>query len=403
MDRADPLAELRAAFDLPADLIYLDGNSLGALPVAVRARLQDTLDRQWGEGLIRSWNTHVWIDLPTLVGEKIAPLLGAAPGQVICTDSISVNLFKLLSLALSLNPGRTAILSAADNFPSDLYMVQGLSDLLGEDRCSFRQVNEENIPEALDEEVAVLLLSHINFRSGRILPMADITAAARQAGVLVIWDLAHSAGVMPLALDAAGVDFAVGCGYKYLNGGPGSPAFVYAASRHQDRAWQPLSGWMGHHQPFAFDPQYRAGPGMLQFLCGTPPVLSMSALDAALGVFEGVDPGLIREKSMALGELFIARLEEAGLGPELALLSPRDASERGSQLAFTHPQAYGLGQALIERGVIVDFREPDILRMGFSPLYNSYADVGAAVSQLAAALAAGEHLDPRWSERNKVT
>jgi kynureninase len=403
MDRADPLAELRAAFDLPADLIYLDGNSLGALPVAVRARLQDTLDRQWGEGLIRSWNTHGWIDLPTLVGEKIAPLLGAAPGQVICTDSISVNLFKLLSLALSLNPGRTAILSAADNFPSDLYMVQGLSDLLGEDRCSFRQVNEENIPEALDEEVAVLLLSHINFRSGRILPMADITAAARQAGVLVIWDLAHSAGVMPLALDAAGVDFAVGCGYKYLNGGPGSPAFVYAASRHQDRAWQPLSGWMGHHQPFAFDPQYRAGPGMLQFLCGTPPVLSMSALDAALGVFEGVDPGLIREKSMALGELFIARLEEAGLGPELALLSPRDASERGSQLAFTHPQAYGLCQALIERGVIVDFREPDILRMGFSPLYNSYADVGAAVSQLAAALAAGEHLDPRWSERNKVT
>jgi len=403
LDREDPLAEMREAFDLPEDVIYLDGNSLGALPHSVRGRLQRVIDGEWGEGLIRSWNAHRWIDLPQTVGEKIAPLLGAAPGQVICADSISVNLFKLLSLSLALNPGRSVVLSAENNFPTDLYMVQGLADLLGDSRCSYRQVAEDAVLDALDDEVAVLLLSHVNFRSGRILPMAEITTAAREAGALVIWDLAHSAGVLPLALDQAGVDFAVGCGYKYLNGGPGAPAFVYAAQRHQDRAWQPLSGWMGHRRPFDFDPAYEAGPGMLQFLCGTPPVLSMSALDAALSLFAGLEPGQVRAKSKALGQLFVDLLAQAGLATELALASPADPDQRGSQLAFAHIDAYGLCQALIERGVIMDFREPDLLRAGFSPLYNSHGDIWNAVVQIGEVLAAGEHRDPRWRQRNPVT
>ncbi|MEE4191008.1 MAG: kynureninase [Halieaceae bacterium] len=403
LDRLDPLALQRDAFALPRDKIYLDGNSLGALPRAAVARVQDTLQQEWGADLISSWNRHGWIDLPLQVGEKIAPLVGAAPGQVICADSISVNLFKLLSVVSLLRPERPVILSAADNFPTDLYMVQGLSRLLGEQRLRLVQVAEEEIVDALSDQVAAVLLSHVNFRSGRILPMADISSAAHAAGVLAIWDLAHSAGAMPVALDQCEVDFAVGCGYKFFNGGPGAPAWVYAARRHQDAIQQPLSGWMGHRAPFAFDPEYEAAPGMLQYLCGTPPILSMAALDAALDLFAEVDMEALRAKSVALGTLFLELLQKTELAAELRLLSPSASEQRGSQLAFSHPQAYGLVQAWIERGVVADFREPDVLRVGFAPLYNSYGDIWQALEALREVVAGREHLDPRWSERQKVT
>lgn len=403
LDRLDPLARQRDAFALPRDKIYLDGNSLGALPRAAVARVQDTLQQQWGADLIASWNRHGWIDLPLQVGEKIAPLVGAAPGQVICADSISVNLFKLLSVVSLLRPERPVILSAADNFPTDLYMVQGLSRLLGEQRLRLVQVAEEEIVDALSDQVAAVLLSHVNFRSGRILPMADISSAAHAAGALAIWDLAHSAGAMPVALDQCDVDFAVGCGYKFFNGGPGAPAWVYAARRHQDAVQQPLSGWMGHRAPFAFDPEYEAAPGMLQYLCGTPPILSMAALDAALDLFAEVDMEALRAKSVALGTLFLELLQKTELAAELRLLSPSESEQRGSQLAFSHPQGYGLVQAWIERGVVADFREPDVLRVGFAPLYNSYGDIWQALEALREVVAGREHLDPRWSERQKVT
>ncbi len=403
LDAQDSLAPKRTAFGLPGDVVYLDGNSLGALPLASRERVLETIEAEWGEGLIRSWNTHNWIDLPQIVGEKIAPLIGAGPGQVICTDSISVNLFKLLALGLELRAGRSRILSTEENFPTDLYMVQGLEALLGHSRCRLEAVAEDKLLTVIDESVALLLLSHVNFRSGRILPMRSITAAAHAVGALVIWDLAHSAGALPVELDDCEVDFAVGCGYKYLNGGPGAPAFIYVAERHQDRVQQPLSGWMGHRQPFAFDPAYVPGRGMLQFLCGTPPVLSMASLDAALELFNDIGIASLREKSLALSTLFIGLVEQSELAADLHLLSPRDATERGSQLAWSHPQAYGLCQAWIERGVIADYREPDLLRVGFSPLYNSFRDVWTAVEKLRELVQAGDHLDARWRVRQQVT
>lgn len=399
MDAADPLAHKRAEFDLPAGKIYLDGNSLGALPLAVIDRLQATLLQQWGTDLISSWNTHGWIDLPQRVGEKIAPLIGAAPGQVICCDSISVNLFKLLANALQLRPGRTVVLSVTDNFPTDLYMAQGLETLLGNAQCDLQQLAETDLLAAINEKVAVVMLSHVNFRSGAIAPMQEITAAAHAAGALVIWDLAHSAGALPVALDDCEVDFAVGCGYKYLNGGPGAPAFVYAAQRHHADTQQPLSGWMGHGEPFAFDTGYRPAKGMAQFLCGTPPILSLAALDAALDVLADTTTEQRRQKSITLGTLFVDLVEQCELANTLQLQSPTEPQQRGSQLAWSHPEAYGLCQAWIEQGVTADFREPDILRVGFSPLYTGFMDIFAAIERLRTVLANAAHLDPRWQQR----
>ena len=403
LDRDDPLAGKRSAFQLPADKVYLDGNSLGALPVAVTGSMQATLLEHWGEDQISSWNNHGWIDLPQRAGEKIAPLIGAAEGQVICCDSISVNLFKLLAAALAMRPRRGVILSAQDNFPTDLYMAQGIGKLLGEARCHLHQVPTSQIMSAIDSKVAVVMLSHVDFRSGKILPMREITAAAHAAGALVIWDLAHSAGVLPVTVDADHVDFAVGCGYKYLNGGPGAPAFVYAAARHHAQIQQPLCGWMGHRDPFSFEPNYAAAEGMQQFLCGTPPVLSMVALDAALDVFADVSVADLRNKSIALGELFVELVMQCELAELLTLRSPAKPDERGSQLAWSHPAAYGLCQAWIEQGVTADFREPDLLRVGFSPLYSSFSDVWVAIERLRAVVSQGAHLDPRWQQKNRVT
>lgn len=403
LDRHDPLAGKRELFALPEGVVYLDGNSLGALPVAAQQRAAEIVERQWGQDLVTSWNAHAWIDLPVTTGEKIAPLLGAATGQVICCDSISVNLFKLLATALHMQEGRHVVLSQADNFPADLYIAEGLGSLCGTGAVELKLVEDDGIGEALDDSVAVLMLTHVNYKSGKVHDMQRLTRLAQAKGILVIWDLAHSAGAMPLALDDCGVDFAVGCGYKYLNGGPGSPAFIYAAMRHHDSIKQPLSGWMGHASPFAFARAYRAAPGMRQFLCGTPPILSMGALDAALDVFDGVDMRVLRDKSRKLGELFLELAGADGCLAEFELVSPADSDHRGSQLALAHPQAFAICQAMIERGVIADFRAPDVLRLGFAPLYLRYSDIARSVEVLAGVMANKDYAQEKYSRKQKVT
>ena len=403
LDKADPLAKKRLEFDLPTNTVYLDGNSLGALPTAVKSRIADVVSKQWGNHLIRSWNDHHWIDLPISVGNKIAPIVGAELGQVICCDSISVNLFKLLSSALSLNSARSIVLSTQDNFPTDLYMVQGLSDLLGPDLCQLQLVAEEQIEQSLNEDVAVLLLTQVNFRTGQLLNMEKLTQLAHKQGILVIWDLAHSAGALPVELDKCKVDFAVGCGYKYLNGGPGAPAFLYVAKRHHALVKQPLSGWMGHAKPFTFDPEYKSASNINQFLSGTPCVISMSALDAALDVWQDVDMSEIRQKSIALCDVFIRTVQMHDCLNELKLCSPSAANQRGSQLAFSHDNAFAICQALIEKGVIADFRAPNILRFGFTPLYTSFEDIWQAVTILVDVVTSELYKEPRFNLALKVT
>ena len=403
LDKADVLAGKRDEFDLPANTIYLDGNSLGALPKAVKTRVAQVVSEQWGSHLIRSWNDHQWIDLPTQVGEKIAPIIGAEKDQVICCDSISINLFKLLSSALMLNTGRSKVLSTQDNFPTDLYMVQGLSDLLGTDLCQLKLVEEQYIEQNLTDDIAVLLLTQVNFRTGKLLNMQKLTELAHQKGILVIWDLAHSAGALPVELDKCNVDFAVGCGYKYLNGGPGSPAFLYVAKRHQSAVKQPLSGWMGHAKPFAFDAQYECAASINQYLCGTPSVIAMSALDAALDVWESVKISDVRAKSIALADVFIALVHSHASLADLRLSSTEDSIQRGSQLAFSHNHAFAICQALIEKGVIADFRAPNILRFGFTPLYTSFEDVWNAVNTLVDVVTTKLYAEPRFNLAGKVT
>jgi kynureninase len=403
LDKADPLAKKRLEFDLPANTIYLDGNSLGALPKSVKSRVAEVVSQQWGNDLIKSWNSHSWIDLPIKVGEKIAPIIGAAQGQVMCCDSISVNLFKLLCSALTLNSERSVVLSTKDNFPTDLYMVQGLSDLLGPDLCQLHMVEEQDIQQNLTESVAVLLLTQVNFRTGKLLDMAKLTQLAHDKGILVIWDLAHSAGALPVELDKCEADFAVGCGYKYLNGGPGSPAFLYVAKRHQALVRQPLSGWMGHEKPFAFDAEYAPAPNINQFQCGTPNVISMCALDTALDVWQDVNMVQIRNKSKALANTFLELIHTHSCLEDLDLCSPDDAKQRGSQLAFSHDDAFAICQALIEKGVIADFRAPNILRFGFTPLYTSFEDVWLAVTTLAEIVKSEYYKEQRFNVTLKVT
>ena len=403
LDKADPLAKKRLEFDLPANTIYLDGNSLGALPKAVKTRVADVVNEQWGNHLIRSWNDHHWIDLPTSVGDKIATIIGAAKGQVICGDSISVNLFKLLSGALALNPQRSVVLSTQDNFPTDLYMAQGLSDLLGPDLCQLQLVEEALIEQSLTDSVAVLLLTQVNFRTGQLLNMEKLTKLAHDKGILVIWDLAHSAGALPVELDKCNVDFAVGCGYKYLNGGPGSPAFLYVAKRHHKAIKQPLSGWMGHANPFAFNADYQAASNINQFQCGTPSIIAMSALDAAIDLWHDVSIQDVRQKSIALGSAFISIKKTHKCLHNLRLCSSAVATERGSQLAFSHDDAFAICQALIEKGVIADFRAPNILRFGFTPLYTSFEDIYRAVTALADIVKSEFYKAPRFNITSKVT
>ena len=403
MDANDPLANKRKEFLLPKDTLYLDGNSLGPLTKRAKQRVAQVIQQQWGEDLIASWNKHDWIKLPVTVGEKIARLIGAQHDQVISCDSTSVNLFKLLACALTLNSSRKVILSQQDNFPTDLYMAQGLTELLGEQRCRAKLVSSQQLESALDETVAVLMLTQVNFRSGALHDMQRLTELAHQKGILVIWDLAHSAGALPVMLDEARVDFAVGCGYKYLNGGPGAPAFVYVAERHQAHISQPLQGWMGHHQPFAFEPAYQAAAGVEQCLAGTPGILSMVALDAALDVFADVDLYQLREKSIALSELFIQCVAESPELEELELLSPTDPKQRGSQLAYAHTEAFAISQALIASKVVVDFRAPNVIRFGFTPLYTRYIDIWHAAQTLLIIITEKTYLEPKFQSRNTVT
>ena len=408
-DAADPLAPFRGKFDLPDGIIYLDGNSLGALPKATASRLDDVVRNQWGRDLIKSWNTHDWIGLPQRLGDKIARLIGARPGEVVVADSTSVNLFKMLAAALRLRPERKTILSDARNFPTDLYVAQGLSELLGNDvRLHLLPEDrdrsaDERVLESLDDDVAVVMLTHVDFKSGEMHDMEKITEAAHAAGALMLWDLAHSAGALPVDLTAANADLAVGCGYKYLNGGPGAPAFLYVAERLQEDIRPPLSGWMGHEAPFAFDTDYRPAPGINRNLCGTPGILGQAALEVGVDMMLEADIGEIRAKSVALCELFIDLLEGRCGEFGFTLASPRDADRRGSQINIAHPEGYAIMQALIARGVIGDFRAPTILRFGFTPLYTRYVDIWDAAEILRDIMATGAWDAPEFKARAKVT
>lgn len=398
LDAADPLAQYRDRFDLPEGVIYLDGNSLGALPKSTPARLEQVVREEWGGDLIKSWNTADWIGLPQRVGGKIAPLIGAEAHEVIVADSVSVNLFKLISAALAMQSGRKVILSEPGNFPTDLYMIQGLEKQgLAEQRLADRDA----IVDALNDDVALLLLTHVHYKTGQKYDMAALTKAAQDAGALVLWDLSHTGGAMPVALNECGADFAVGCGYKYLNGGPGAPAYAFVAERHHGALEQPLSGWMGHAQPFAFDDDYQPAPGVDRLLCGTAPILSVAALEEGVHLVAEIGVDRLWEKSQALSGFLLECLSEAGVS--LDLVSPEDADQRGSQLSFRHQDAYALCQALIARGVIGDFRAPDVLRLGFAPAYLRFEDMAETARHLAEVLENGEWQRPEFNKRAAVT
>jgi kynureninase len=395
LDRADELAPFRDRFLLPDGVIYLDGNSLGPLPKATPARISQVLEREWGQSLIRSWTDHGWIDLQFRVGEKIARLIGAEPGTTVVADSTSVNLFKLLAAALDQRPGRHVILTEEGNFPTDLYMAQGLTALLQRGH-ELRSVTD--IEGALDDTVAVLMLTHVNYRSGAMHDMAGLTHAAHNAGALVLWDLSHSVGAVPLQLAADDVDFAVGCGYKYLNGGPGAPAFLHVANRLQTDLRLPLTGWLGHAEPFAFEANYRPADGIARAVVGTPPILSLAAFDVGMDIALEAPMSAIRAKSLRLADMFIGLMAS-----EFRLLTPRQGAARGSQVAFTHPQGYAIMQALIERGVIGDFRAPDVLRFGLAPLFVRYVDIWDAVEMLRDVMRNETWGADRFQQRRAVT
>ncbi|WP_425325604.1 kynureninase [Planctobacterium marinum] len=403
LDAEDTLNSLKKEFYQPDGVIYLDGNSLGMMPRIAAQRVQEVTRQQWGHDLITSWNKHQWIDLPQKVGDRIGGLIGAAPGQTVCCDSISVNLFKVLASALRLRPGKTKIVSTEDNFPTDLYMVQGLEALLGESQCHLKLVNEAELAQAIDEQTVAVLVTEVNFRTGRRLDIEELCAAAHNAGALCIVDLAHSTGVLPVALDNWQVDFAVGCTYKYLNGGPGAPAFVYAAKRHQHAMQQPLYGWMGHSNGFTFSPQYQPADSIQQMLVGTPAIIAMSAVDAALDVYDKTSISAIRQKSMKMTEVFLKLLALSAPCRELRCISPQAAEERGSQLSFEFDHAWGVCQALIKSDIIADFRAPCYLRFGFSPLYNSFQQLGEVVSELEQIMHEKRYLKPEFQTRHKVT
>ncbi|HET6651710.1 MAG TPA: kynureninase [Nocardioides sp.] len=399
LDTGNPLRGHHDLFDLPEGLVYLDGNSLGALPRSVAPHLARVTGEQWGRGLISSWNDADWIHLPARVSAKIAPLIGAPPGDVHVGDSTTVLLFKMMVAAARMRPDRRVIVIEPTTFPTDGYVAAGVADLLG---LEVRWCDPADPAAALDHDVALLALTHVDFRSGALYDMAALTAATHEVGAVVEWDLCHSAGAVPVDLVAVDADFAVGCTYKYLNGGPGSPAFAYVAARHHDDLAQPITGWMGHAHPFEMERDHRPADGIRRMASGTPPVLALSALDAALDVFGDVDMTALRQVSVSLTDYFIA-LVDARLGDTFKIITPRDSAVRGSQVSLAHPDAYGVVQALIARGVVGDFRTPDVARFGFAPLYVTHVDVWDAVDRLVAVMAADEHLHPSYAVRNVVT
>jgi kynureninase len=388
-----------SGFDLPEGLVYLDGNSLGALPVGVADRLADVVRREWGQGLIRSWNDARWMELSRRVAGRIAPLIGVDAGDLHLGDSTSVSLFKTMVAAARLRPDRRVLVLEPTTFPTDGYVAAGVAELLD---LEVRWCDPADPVAAVDDDVALLALTHVDFRTGAMFDLAGITAAAQARGALVQWDLCHTTGAVPIDLTAAGADLAVGCTYKYLNGGPGSPAFLWVAPEHQAQARQPITGWMGHAAPFAMARDYEPVAGIGSFASGTPPVLALSALEASLEAFDGVDLAALRTRSLELTDLFIELVEQR-LPGVFEVVTPREHDRRGSQVSLRHPEAYGVVQALIARDVVGDFRDPDIARFGFAPLYNTLDDVRTAVDRLELVMQREEHADPAYSSRNAVT
>ena len=400
LDEKDPLKDFRGRFALPDGIIYLDGNSLGAMPKATAPRLDEVVRREWGEGLIRSWNDHDWVGASRRVGDKIAGLIGAQPGEVVVADSTSVNLFKLLMAALAARPGRKTILSEAGNFPTDLYVAQGIAGLLP--GVSVRAVATEDLFDAITDDVAVLLLTHVHYKTGHKHDIARFTRRAHERGALALWDLSHSVGAVEIDLNAAHADLAIGCGYKYLNGGPGAPAFLYVASNLQNDLRSPITGWFGHSEPFAFSGDYQPAPDINRFLSGTPPILGMMALEVGVDLLAEAPRQALFQKSRELCSRFIEWTEpcrEFGL----ELVTSRDPAARGSHVSLRHKEGYPIVQALIAEGIIGDFRAPDILRFGFTPLYLSFADVWQAALTLHQVLKTGRWNDARFRKRARVT
>ena len=388
LDKEDALASLRAKFNLPAGMIYLDGNSLGAQPKAAFQRAQQVIQEEWGTDLIKSWNKAGWFDLPSSLGNLLAPLIGADHDEVVITDSTSINLFKAIAAALQIQAQkadagtRKVIITERSNFPTDIYMAEGLTKWL--DRGYRIQLVDtpEELNSAITQDTALVMLTHVNYRSGYLHDMAKITAMAQAKGALCLWDLAHSAGAVEVDLQLANADFAVGCCYKYLNGGPGAPAFIWVPKRHQADFHHPLTGWWGHAAPFAMQPSFSVTPDIRRALCGTQPIVSLAMIESGLQIFAQTSMSAIRKKSLGLTDLFIQLVETRCAQHQLGLVTPREHAQRGSHVSFTHEHAYAVIQALIERGVVGDYREPGIMRFGFTPLYTSYAEVWDAVEIL---------------------
>jgi kynureninase len=401
-DSADPLRDFRERFAIPDGIIYLDGNSLGPMPRAAAAVLNHTIEQEWGRDLIRSWNSAGWFEMPVRLGDRVGALLGAAPGQTVVCDTTSINLYKAVHAAIGLKPDRDVVIAEDESFPTDLYIVEGAMKSVGRP-LKRRLVGTDgpSIESLIDQKVAVAVLSHVNYRTGALLDMAAVTRQLHDAGALVIWDLCHSIGVVEIAFDLDAIDFAVGCTYKYLNGGPGSPAFISVAKAHQAAAQHPLSGWWGHAAPFAFDREFRPDAGIKRFLCGTQPIISLRGVDVALDALEGVEVAALRQKSLALTKLFMARV--AALLPDLDIVTPRQPSLRGSQVGISFDKGYAVVQAMIERGVIGDFRAPDLMRFGFAPLYIRFQDVWDAAEMLASCINAEVWRDPRFNRQLDVT
>ena len=406
-DADDPLASFRDEFELPPRVIYLDGNSLGARPRSASEVSRGVVEDEWGAGLIRSWNTADCFSRPGRLGDQLSVIIGGGSGETVVTDTTSLNLFKVLAAALRIaevdHPGRRVIVSERDNFPTDLYIAEGLIALL--DRgYELRLVDDDHdLDDLLGPDVAVVMLSQVNYRSGALWDLVDVTASTHDHGALIIWDLAHSAGALPVDISGAEADFAVGCTYKYLNGGPGSPAFVWVHRRHQDRFWSPVSGWWGHARPFAMEDRYEPAAGIGRFLCGTQPVVSLALVGCGLDIAVRADPAEVRQKSLALSDLFIDLVEQRCAGHPLRLITPRDHDHRGSHVSFVHPQGFPVMQALIERGVIGDYREPDVLRFGITPLYLGFTDIWDAVEILRDILDTGSWDQARYHQRTAVT
>ena len=404
LDTLDPIKKAREEFSLPKDVIYFDGNSLGPLPKNTIKSLDSVIQREWGDGLVRSWNDENWINLPRNLGNQIAPLIGANEGEVIVVDSTSVNLFKVLSSALMLNKNRKVIVSEAANFPSDLYILEGVNNMFGEsyERCLIDEGDDE-IEKYIDSSTAVVVLSHINYKTGRITDIKKITTFAHEKGALVVWDISHSVGVLPMNLHDLGVDFAVGCTYKHLNGGPGAPGFLFVHSSLIEKVSQPLTGWLGHIKPFDFEVEYKPANDINKFICGTPPIIAYKAIESGLEIFKDLSIIEIREKSTKLSEMFIQLMKQECTEFGFTLFSPKNSEQRGSQISFLHENAYSIIQALISHGIIGDYREPNVMRFGISPLYMRFEDVWNAITCLREIMQTGEWQSEKFKKKNYVT